>query len=146
MTAFVLRTESGPDAGRTFPIAPVGGIIGRQAGVEIVLGDVQASRRHARLELHCDGVIISDLGSANGTRINGQPLAGSLPLRTGDLIEIGTSRLRLEQATSAPIRPQESQGPTVPQALHEVDTALAGQAGPANAAGRRRCRSPSAWR
>ena len=51
MSGFTLRVERGPDAGRALAIPPDGGVIGRQAGVELALTDPLISRRHARVDL-----------------------------------------------------------------------------------------------
>lgn len=63
--------------------------IGRQADNAIVLTDTQVSRQHARLAVTDEGVTITDLDSANGTRVNGTPIAGPTPLYDGDTIQIG---------------------------------------------------------
>ena len=63
--------------------------IGRQADNGIVLADTQVSRQHARLTISAAGVTITDLDSANGTRVNGRPIAAPTPLHDGDTIQIG---------------------------------------------------------
>jgi pSer/pThr/pTyr-binding forkhead associated (FHA) protein len=69
-----------------------GAAIGRAAGSDIRLTDHQVSRRHARIETTAEGVRIVDLGSANGTLVNGKPVREHL-LYEGDVIEVGNSRL-----------------------------------------------------
>jgi hypothetical protein len=76
-------------------------IIGRQPGIDITLEDTQASRQHARFDLQGGQVTITDLGSANGTRVNGAPISVPTVLREGDLLQIGTSLLRVEGIGSA---------------------------------------------
>jgi pSer/pThr/pTyr-binding forkhead associated (FHA) protein len=56
------------------------------------LTDSGVSRRHAQLVTGEDGTAVSDLGSTNGTFVNGAP-AGRTPLRDGDRITIGTTEL-----------------------------------------------------
>ena len=63
--------------------------IGRQADNAIVLTDTQVSRQHARLTISATSVTITDLDSANGTRVNGTPIVGPTPLYDGDTIQIG---------------------------------------------------------
>lgn len=69
--------------------------IGRGGGNEFCLPDVHASREHADIEWKGDSFVLTDLGSSNGTFLNDQPLAGSVVLKDGDEIRIGTHVLRL---------------------------------------------------
>lgn len=75
--------------------------IGRQLGSDILLTDGKLSRRHVRLDLEGVEVIAVDLGSANGTRVNGVKLQGPRPLHDGDLLEIGESTIRLVAVAGA---------------------------------------------
>jgi len=63
--------------------------IGRDDAADIVLDDPAASRKHARLIVADGEVRIADLGSHNGTRVNGAPIEGSVALTRGDEIAIG---------------------------------------------------------
>jgi len=76
---------------------PVSGpiVIGRSPGADIVLGDDFVSGRHARVSPSGDGAVVEDLGSTNGTILNGQPLNASTTLRPGDIIDIGAARLKV---------------------------------------------------
>ncbi|MCP3098965.1 FHA domain-containing protein [Myxococcus sp. K15C18031901] len=78
--------------------------IGRQEGNTIRLTERNVSRRHARLVRLNGHVVVEDLGSYNGTRINGERIAGQSPLSEGDLIQIGDYDLALqaEGAANAP--------------------------------------------
>lgn len=69
--------------------------IGRGDDNDIALReDRQVSRHHARLEV-VDGVaILSDVGSRNGTMVNGQPIAGPLALNDGDVVKMGATEVR----------------------------------------------------
>ncbi|KXP14964.1 ABC transporter [Tsukamurella pseudospumae] len=71
--------------------------IGRTPDNDIALGDMLVSRRHARLLTGPQGLVIEDLGSANGTQVNGRRIAGPTALREGDLVTIGNSDLIVEQ-------------------------------------------------
>jgi len=62
--------------------------IGRGADCEIVLPERQVSRHHARLERRREGYVLLDLGSKNGTFVNGQELQGPYRLKDGDEIQI----------------------------------------------------------
>ncbi len=64
-------------------------VIGRSPEADLVLTDHAASRRHAEIRTHAGHVIVHDLGSHNGTRVNGEPLTGSRALVANDVIAIG---------------------------------------------------------
>jgi hypothetical protein len=68
--------------------------IGRAAGVDVVLTDPLASRRHARLSSRGGRLVLADLGSTNGTRVNGT-LAREAVVGPGDRIEVGATRLEI---------------------------------------------------
>lgn len=88
-----LRIQAGPQgsAGREFALDRPLMMIGRRGGQDIVLNDPSVSRAHARIETAPDEVAIVDLGSTNGTLVNGRP-AGRVRvlLRAGDRIQIGS--------------------------------------------------------
>jgi hypothetical protein len=66
--------------------------LGREADNQIQLADERASRHHARIERMGEGFRILDLGSSNGTFLNGVRLAGPVPLDPGDQVQIGDVR------------------------------------------------------
>ena len=69
--------------------------IGRLASSHVLLGDPAVSRIHAVIEVESAGrIIIVDLGSPGGTRLNGAPITKS-ELSSGDLIEVGETRIRI---------------------------------------------------
>ncbi len=93
-----LVVVAGPDQGREFPLWGETITIGRdsrEATWEIRLSDRAISRPHARLERRAEGDYLLDLDSANGTRLNGLPLQGPMPIKAGDVIDLGSSRLVL---------------------------------------------------
>jgi phosphatidylserine/phosphatidylglycerophosphate/cardiolipin synthase-like enzyme len=63
--------------------------VGRSEENDIVVADALASRHHARIALDAGGCTITDLGSGNGTFVNGEPVQGSRPLAPGDVVGIG---------------------------------------------------------
>ncbi|MBL7501271.1 ATP-binding cassette domain-containing protein [Frankia sp. CNm7] len=79
---------TGPEAGRTHALRPGRMLIGRALSNDIIVGDLLASREHAELFFGRSGLEIVDLGSANGTFVNGRRVDRT-PLRPGDLIAIG---------------------------------------------------------
>lgn len=76
--------------------------IGRLASNIIILNDTQASSRHAELRSDGAGYVLIDLGSTNGTRVNGQPIAAHTPhvLRGSDVITIGDTSMTVELASA----------------------------------------------
>lgn len=76
-------------------------LIGRDASCRISIFDPLISRRHARI--HCDGAqaTIEDLGSRNGTRVNGVAISGPHALRDGDRVTVGTHELVVSVADPA---------------------------------------------
>jgi hypothetical protein len=94
----VLRVESAPglQAGAAYDLSR-GAVLGRGDHVDIVLEDSFSSTRHASLTPHGDTVVLEDLGSTNGTFLNGEPLSGPQPLHDGDRIRIGDSEFTFER-------------------------------------------------
>ncbi len=86
--------------------------IGRQEGNTIRLTERNVSRRHARLMRSSGHVLIEDLGSYNGIRINGDRISGQVQVADGDLIQIGDYDLALqaEQAAGLPTMPLDTSG------------------------------------
>jgi DNA-binding winged helix-turn-helix (wHTH) protein len=74
-------------------------LIGRDPASTVWLDSTAVSRRHARILVDSHGVRLEDLGSKNGTRIGGDLLVGECALRDGDVITIGSTRLRYRVAT-----------------------------------------------
>lgn len=95
-----LMVESGPDKGKTFEVGPAMLVAGRQVGVDILLNDDQISRRHASFEEVNNVLYLNDLGSANGTRLNGRSLSANQPvsLSPGDRVQIGRTTLVVQGA------------------------------------------------
>jgi hypothetical protein len=71
-------------------------VIGRSSGCDIVVDDPNVSRRHAEVRRLGDGYSLVDLGSTNGTEVNGQRV-GETSLMNGDVIGVGTTRLTFER-------------------------------------------------
>ena len=70
--------------------------IGRLPSCDVVLADPNASRRHAEVRPSGQGWAVVDLGSTNGTRVNGLVVEGDRLLADGDVITIGATSLRFE--------------------------------------------------
>jgi predicted component of type VI protein secretion system len=112
-----------------FPLRMGETLLGRSPYCSIVLADPKVSREHAAIRVSTSGLVIQDLGSRNGTRVNGERLAGERALEPGDRIEIGNQRMRIEASSRSALRghPLASTGehmvpdevtltPTVPRA------------------------------
>jgi DNA-binding winged helix-turn-helix (wHTH) protein len=76
---------------RRMPLAPGENIVGRDEAAGIRLDDPMVSRRHARIMVNASGALIEDLGSKNGTFVEGRQIAaGPTPLRDGIQVAFGT--------------------------------------------------------
>ena len=84
-------------------------VIGRQSeGVGSLAEDIEISRRHARIARDLDGrYVIEDLGSTNGTHINGRAVESPVTLEAGDRVEVGASAL-VVQISTPPATPRST--------------------------------------
>lgn len=82
--------------GRRHALSPAGMVLGRSHDSDLVVADERASRQHASIDLQGDTWIISDLGSANGTLVNGERVR-ERALRPGDEIRVGDTRIYFRQ-------------------------------------------------
>lgn len=87
--------------GRTVAVRD-GLTMGRVAGCDIVIDDTKASRRHARIVVQGGVVEIEDLGSSNGTLLNGKPVQRRV-VRDGDEIRIGATTIVYVERAAAPV-------------------------------------------
>ena len=82
---------------RSYDLATNRVLIGRETGNDIVVSDLNASRQHAQIEFEAQGIwVITDLGSTNGTLVNGQPVQRR-GLQNGDRITIGVTEFVFSQ-------------------------------------------------
>jgi hypothetical protein len=91
---------------------PVDGevILGREhSSADLVIEDPGVSRRHARVLPHNGGVILEDLGSSNGTYLNGHRISGPVELGTGDEVQLGDTVVGLRH--TPPATPQSRPAP-----------------------------------
>ncbi len=70
--------------------------IGRHEESDVFLVDPSVSRTHASIDVKHDDVAVSDLGSTNGTFVNGQRITGTRRLVSGDVLTFGNTQMRLE--------------------------------------------------
>jgi DNA-binding NtrC family response regulator len=98
--AFVLSVVEGPDAGATFTIdgtSPARTLVGTSPLCTARLSDPQVSRRHASLRATSDALALMDLGSTNGTTVNGVAIKEAF-LRGGEAVRIGATVLSVTRA------------------------------------------------
>jgi pSer/pThr/pTyr-binding forkhead associated (FHA) protein len=112
MAQLILEIVEGDDAGRQTQLADAIEI-GRDPSTNLALDDDQASRRHARVSAQGELAMVEDLGSTNGTFVNGQPIEGPRALRPGDRIRVGLTVIELRTAQDVQRQPSAVQ--PVPQ-------------------------------
>ena len=91
MATLVVR--QGTQAGMSFVISGSQAVLGREEGLDIVLQDPESSRRHARVIWQGGRYVIEDMGSTNGTFVNGMQITMPQALNPGDSIAIGQTAL-----------------------------------------------------
>ena len=91
-----VNTAAGLVSGSAYDLTE-GALLGRGDQADIRLEDGFASSQHARLTPQGDVMVLEDLGSTNGTYLNGEPLRGASPLHAGDTIRIGDSEFLFER-------------------------------------------------
>ncbi|MBE7432938.1 MAG: FHA domain-containing protein [Anaerolineales bacterium] len=89
MAQFQFVMRSGPTPGVTFPLDGDQLTIGRDSTNGVAINDAEISRKHARLMFQGGKYVLEDLGSTNGTFVNGQRLAGPVVLKPGDVVSLG---------------------------------------------------------
>jgi pSer/pThr/pTyr-binding forkhead associated (FHA) protein len=89
MSQFLFVMRAGPNVGKTFELELPEVTIGRDVSNQISINDAEVSRKHVRLILKGNGYEIEDLGSTNGTFVNGQRISGPVQLKVGDLVAFG---------------------------------------------------------
>jgi diguanylate cyclase (GGDEF)-like protein len=92
---WALVAYTGAALGRLFPLVQGDTLLGRGAGAGITLLDDEVSRQHARVHLEEGLVQVEDLGSTNGTRVNGVLIQGMVQLQAGDRLGVGAHVLKL---------------------------------------------------
>ena len=91
-TSLTLRVLDGADRGHVYQDLDLPITVGREEGNDIQLNDERISRFHSKIQLDHDRMVLTDLGSTNGTKVNGEDIQLRI-LRYGDLIAVGRSVL-----------------------------------------------------
>ncbi|HZI12218.1 MAG TPA: FHA domain-containing protein [Myxococcus sp.] len=96
-----LVCTAGPKAGEDFSLEEGEYVIGRANDNPICIPDTSVSRKHVMVRKVGAGWAVSDLGSGNGTLVNGDPIADETPLAHGDVITLGDTELRFEDVANS---------------------------------------------
>lgn len=121
--SFRLVIRRGPQPNQTYEISKDVTTLGRDITNDIVINDRETSRHHLRLQRSTDTVTVEDLGSTNGTFVNGKRVSGLTTLQNGDMLGLGeTVTLAFEiqrgqQPAAAPEPSLPSAGPLSPPPL-----------------------------
>jgi predicted component of type VI protein secretion system len=99
--SFKLSVRQGPRPNLVFELDQDSYIIGREAGNEIVIEDPQVSRRHATLTRQGATYLLEDIGSTNGTYVNGKRVTAPVLLSNGDTIGLADTVVLAVQAPPA---------------------------------------------
>jgi len=97
---FQLIMRTGPTPGATFTLEGDQINIGRDSTNEVTINDSEVSRRHARLTFQGGKYVLEDLGSTNGTFVNGQRLAGPRVLKAGEVVSLGEQIVLVFEVTT----------------------------------------------
>jgi diguanylate cyclase (GGDEF)-like protein len=92
---WALVAYAGAALGRVFPIHPGLVVVGRAPDSGVALLDGEVSRHHAQIRVEMGRVLVEDLGSTNGTRVNGELIRELVELRIGDRLSLGGHVLKL---------------------------------------------------
>jgi serine phosphatase RsbU (regulator of sigma subunit) len=98
-----LVVAEGPEHGRIVELGKHPLTIGRAAPSDIVLQDVELSRRHCEIRLHQEEIMVQDVGSTNGTFVAGTRITRPTHLQRGDTLRIGRHVLRYERGSKSEV-------------------------------------------
>ena len=132
-----LQIVEGAEAGKQVPVE--GAItLGRADDADLVLADAGISRNHARVTADAEGASVEDLGSSNGTFVNGERVEGSRRLTDGDEIQLGGAMLRVAEGTAETrmleeVDPDATEAHPGPEAIAAGAAAAAAEAAPSPA-------------
>jgi pSer/pThr/pTyr-binding forkhead associated (FHA) protein len=117
MTSVTIRVLEGMEQGRVFSRVQLPVTIGREDENSIQLNDDRISRFHAKLQDHSGRVILTDLDSTNGTRVNGHAVQMRI-LQPGDIISVGRCVLLLSEQHVSDLHTMPGPSEKSPQTTH----------------------------
>ncbi len=117
-----LVTVKGPNTGRQFALQPGCTVLGRQSDSTICLESRAVSRHHARIWSVDGSYAIEDLGSSNGTFLNGKRISGRVPLTEHDTLQIGPYVFGLQPAPANQPPPSPDTDPVVREQVSAVSS------------------------
>ena len=104
MSGPLLEVIEGKDKGKKFPLKN-NALVGRGTDCDFVLSDLTCSRKHFQILRSANGFILKDLGSGNGTKVNGTKVREH-PLQDGEIIKSGKTKLRFIHQRQPQRQPQ----------------------------------------
>ena len=129
---YQLTMRSGPNPGTVYALDSEQISIGRDSSNGITVNDAEVSRRHSRLTFQGGKYVLEDLGSTNGTFVNGQRLTGPRVLKSGEVISLGEQIVFVYEAVESDpgatmvssraadliSRPTSTPSPSTPQQIY----------------------------
>lgn len=97
----VLTILEGAGKGTSRPLSSALMIVGRSKNADLQVDDPLVSRRHLEIRVESDAVFVENK-STQGSMLNGKPLTGIVSLNPGDILEVGNTKMRFEEASAAP--------------------------------------------
>jgi hypothetical protein len=119
--AATLTCVTGNDQGQVYPLAFAECVLGRADDADVRVRDRTVSRRHAVLVRHGNRTLVQAVSRTNGVFVNGLRVKREREVRSGDLIELGLSVLRFDDAQSAPEERTFVEPPAEPAQLTVLD-------------------------
>lgn len=122
MPLYELVVKTGKHAGKRLRLPPGKELtVGREAGCQIVLNSSLVSRRHCQLLLTDGGIVVTDVGSQNGTYVNDVAIDQPTLLKTGDVLRIGAILFEVQKLTeeSVAATPSRTPAPAIPRRKSE---------------------------
>ena len=125
-----LIVKQGPQIGIHFSITVDKVVLGREETCEITIQDAEVSRRHTQISWEEETFVIRDMGSTNGTFLNGMQITQATPLKDGDSVGLGQTTLILAieadslSATAEYVTPPYQQPPPMSTSSLEQKSGL----------------------
>lgn len=133
-SSFRLIVRRGPQPNKIYELDKGAISLGRDITNDIVINDPEVSRHHCRLTQGGGGYTIEDLGSTNGTFVNGQRLTGAHPLSHGDMVGLGETVTLAYEAAADPRQAATMVGGGAPGSEYVPPPPGAGQPPPSSSA------------